>query len=478
MLGPDLGDGALPRFAGWVTLERLGEGGMCAVYRVRAEGAGVGAEAEGVERAAKVLTDRSSGAIRRFVEEGRLLQRIDHPNVVKVHGISPEDRPPWLVMDLLGGRDLEQTMKVEGPMDPERAAALFADLASALATVHAAGVRHRDLKPANVRLGSDGVARLIDFGIARDAGAERVTRQGMVVGTASYLPPEIFVEEDANGVQDTEAADVYALGQTLCEVLTGKPVHGSRDGGTEATLLVRIMRDKLDREFLDPRDFGARVPEGLCEVVRRATWREPEERFPTASAFEAELRKWLASRRSTAAAPLTRVDPSALQVPGAARTPGPAPTSQGPSARPSVAPPPPPAPVVEPAPGRGGSVATTAAVGAAGAMGLAGIGLLGVAALVCLALLAVAAWMYTSGGDEARLRAEVEKAAPELARCRPGPEAKQLVLVLTVRDHRTSSVVVKADASGRASRCVEKVLDRATWSVAGPITVEVPVRFE
>src|SRR5687767_8847239 len=113
----------LPRFDGWETLEKLGEGGMCEVYRVRpANGAA------GPERAIKVLMDRSDTAIRRFTDEGVLLQRILHPNVVRVHAINGEARPPWLVMDLLAGRDLEETIEVEGAMDPERAAPMFADL--------------------------------------------------------------------------------------------------------------------------------------------------------------------------------------------------------------------------------------------------------------------------------------------------------------------------------------------------------------
>ncbi|MCB9687149.1 MAG: serine/threonine protein kinase [Alphaproteobacteria bacterium] len=471
MLRPDLSDGALPRFEGWETLEKLGEGGMCVVYRARPEGGGP-------ERAVKVLTDRSKAAIRRFMDEGRLLQRIDHPNVVKVHAISDDDRPPWLVMDMLGGRDLEETMKVEGPMDPERAAMLFADLSSALATVHAAGVRHRDIKPANIRLGDDGIGRLIDFGIARDANTERVTRSGLVVGTASYLPPEIFTEEDANQVQDTEAADVYALGQTLCELLAGKPVHGGRERGTEASLLVRIMRDKLDRDFLDPRDFGVKVPDGLCRVVRHATMREPQERLQNASDLEAELRSWLESRRSQASmAPLTRIDPSTLAAPLP-----PTPSAEGlPPARleppPTVSPPSSATPAPAEPTSRTGAVATTAAVGAVGAMGIAGVGVIAAAVVVCLVLLGVAAWMFTANSDESRLRAEVDRQATELSRCRPSSEIAEIVLVLTVEDHRTRSVTVSGDPGGRIGRCAERVLERRRWTVGGPITVEVPVQF-
>lgn len=365
-------DPALPSFEGWTTIEKLGEGGMCSVYRARAP--------DGTERAVKVLTETTPVSIRRFIDEAALLQRIDHPNVVRVHALAKDDRPPWLVMDLLAGRDLDETMRLEGRMDPERAARMFADLASGLAAVHAAGVRHRDLKPANIRLGTDGVARLIDFGIARDASSTRKTRQGFVVGTASYLPPEIFSDDDrGDNIQDTEPADVYALGQTLCEVLAGLPIHDSRQG-TAAGLMVRVMRDKLEREYLDPRDLGAKIPEDLGAIVRHATMREPELRTPTARAFEEELRQWLQNRQAAAmVAPVTRVDLQSIEVPP--HDPGrvwEASASLPPTSPRSL-------PPAKPARGSG-----VWAVGAVGAMGMAGIGLV-VVGLIVLVIAGVAA---------------------------------------------------------------------------------------
>jgi serine/threonine protein kinase len=487
MLRPDPNGPALPHFEGWETIEKLGEGGMCEVYRARPVGGGP-------ERAVKLLTDRSDVSIRRFVDEAALLQRIDHPNVVQVHYIAPDTRPPWLVMDLLGGRDLDETMRVEGPMDPERAARLFGDLADGLAAVHRAGVRHRDIKPANIRLGVDGVARLIDFGIARDASASRHTRQGFVVGTASYLPPEIFVEDDAHGVQDTEACDVYALGQTLCEALAGRVAHQFKDGA-EAALLVRIMRDKLDREYLDPRDLGARVPDELARIVRRATAREPEERTPTAAKLAQELRDWLLSRTSASIAPISRVDLGHVSLPpspapGIGRgSPHPGPPRHLPGelgapltgsmdlTEPPVpalpeTPVAPPAVPKPPAPRRGLWVAAYGAVGALGVAGtaLVVVGLLGVALLGIGAL-----WAFrpVSDPEPGKIRAAVVALGPQLSSC----DAGQGTFSLTVDAGRVQKVAPLKDSTfgKRAEKCVTRVLETASYPKTKKLTVEVPI---
>ncbi|HHO51299.1 MAG TPA: serine/threonine protein kinase, partial [Deltaproteobacteria bacterium] len=324
-------DTDLPELPGWEILEKLGEGGMCAVYRVRPE-------AGGPECAIKMLLDHSEAARERFAREAQLLQRIDHPNVVRVHELRLERRP-WLVMDLLVGRDLLERMRHEGPMDPEWAARLFVDLADGLATVHELGVRHRDIKPANIMLGDDGIPRLIDFGIARDVANAHITQKGFVVGTASYLPPEVFTEDDTRNAQDAVEADVYALGQTLWEVLTGSPLHEGTKEGTEASLLVRIMRDKLDRPHLDPRTLAPHVPDGLAEVVSRATARELAERTPSARILAEDLKRWL-SRRSSAEelAPVTWMDPrSLIPLQRAAPTPVPIPVTIEPTAAPTPA---------------------------------------------------------------------------------------------------------------------------------------------
>ena len=445
-----------PLIEGWEVLEKLGEGGMCAVFRARPE------DGEGPERAIKMLMDLSSQAVERFMSEAELLRDIDHPNVVRVHHWQ-SGRCPWLVMDLLPGQDLLERMSRDGPMDPERAARLFADLANGLGVVHQMGVRHRDLKPANIMLGEDGVPRLIDFGIARHVRRAHVTQKGFVVGTASYLAPEVFTEDDMQSAQDGAAADVYALGQTLFEVLTGRPLHDALHTASDGATLVRIMRDKLERESLDPRDRLPHLPDGLAQVVMRATAREVAHRTPSADAFEADLRLWL-ERRVTSAeiAPVSVV-------------PHRPPRAVAALARPVTLEP---TPVMGPPPRRGWArMALQAIVGALGVVGVTAIaGGVVVVAAVGVGLL----WAFRPPPSHVNdVLHVVQQHAAELGAC-PGAGGDGVVRVeLTVMDGKATRVrVVESTMEARTERCVRKTLGAVDYPVRErAYIVEIPVAF-
>lgn len=451
----DASSESLPTFEGYETLEKMGEGGMCAVYRVRGP--------EG-EVAIKMLVDASRTAAERFAAEAQMLMGIRHPNVLVVHSLNDQAQPPWIVMELLAGLDLEETRVAEGPIGPEQAARWFADLASGLAAVHSHGVRHRDLKPANIMLGHDGIPRLIDFGIARQTNAAHVTRQGFVLGTASYLPPEIFLDDNSRDIQDSEVADVYALGQSLCEVLTGEPVHPRASTGNDATILVRIMKDKVESECLDPRKWRPQVPEGLALIVRRATAQEPEERTQTAAAFEKELRDWMAARRTAEVAPLSTLKGHDLPLP--------------PTSRPIQQPPPAPRPTAPPT--RNTQSATQApvsrvAVGGAGAAGFMGIG--GVAA-ACVLLFVVGLaglWAFAPGPDMARVAQVLDGQRGPVAACRSGEKGDVMVEVRSARGG-VSAQAVGGSAKDGVRKCVAKALSDGDWP-PGSWTVRVPVEL-
>lgn len=266
---------------------------MCAVYRV---------QREGEERAIKVLLD--TGKRDRFVAEARILMSLDHPNVIEVQELVEGD-PCFLVMDLLGGRDLEHHRDDGEKTSPEQAARWIADVASGLAAVHEAGLVHRDLKPSNLMLGSDGVVRLIDFGIAHDLRLDHRTAQNVLMGTATYLAPEMFITANPRALQDLPTADVFALGQTLCELLIGRAVHATSD--EDGVSMARLMAEKLARESLDPREW-LEVPQGLAAIVMRATAADPDERTPTAAVLESELRAWLADRAQSETAPVSQLE--------------------------------------------------------------------------------------------------------------------------------------------------------------------------
>jgi len=443
-------DEPLPTFADLETLEKLGQGGMCEVYRVR--------DGER-ELAVKVLTDSQKGAVERFAAEARLLQSLDHPNVLKVHVLHDEDSPPWIEMELLAGKDLEETRRSEGPIAPERAARWFADLASGLAEVHAKGVRHRDIKPANIMLGHDGIPRLIDFGIARQTNTAHVTRQGFVVGTASYLPPEIFFDDNSRAIQDSEVADVYALGQTLCEVLTGESVHPRGQAGGDAAILVRIMKDKVERLHLDPRDWLSACPAGLADIVVSATKQEPEDRLATAHELEAALRRWLESRQLAEAAPVTTLKAGELPAP-----PTPAPAERREELAATVDLPEPPSHTSTPAPAARPS-ATPApvarvATGAAGAAGFMGIGAVGVGSLAVALGVVGALWYWAPKVPTVEAQRVLAAQVNDLASCQAGSD---LVVRITAADGRVAAAKVSGSVDGKAWACVESVLEDGAW---------------
>jgi hypothetical protein len=219
---------------------------------------------------------------------------------------------PWIVMDLLGGEDLDEELHREA-FEPERAAQIIADVSSGLAEVHALGIRHRDIKPSNIMVGVDGVPRLIDFGIAREVSKAHLTQAGMVIGTLAYMPPELFDSDDLGSVQDSEKSDVYALGQVLYEMLVGEPAYPRE--GSQTKIMAIVMREKLSRECFDPREKKPAIPEMLAQVVCDATRQDPAARIDSARLLEKRLRDFLSLRNDVYTAPVQRIDVKNLPPP-------------------------------------------------------------------------------------------------------------------------------------------------------------------
>ena len=202
----------------YVVLRAVGRGGMGTVWLCRDEVLG----REVAVKQVGVLPGESAPDLARALREARSSAALHHPHVVSVFDAIEADDHIWLVMEYVPGETLSQLIAREGRLEPERVAAIGAQVADGLAAAHARGTIHRDVKPGNVLIAGD-TAKISDFGIARTRGDDQLTRSGVVMGTPLYFSPEL-----ARGADPTPAADVWALGATLYTAVEGVPPIADR----------------------------------------------------------------------------------------------------------------------------------------------------------------------------------------------------------------------------------------------------------
>jgi serine/threonine-protein kinase len=213
---------------------------------------------------------------RRFLREARLAARLAHPNVVRVFDVGQDEGRPFMAMEYVEGETLAELVARGGPLPPSEVATLGVQVCAALSAAHAAGLVHRDVKPQNLLLGTDGVLKLGDFGIAVAREGTQLTLAGTVLGTAGYLAPE-----QARGEQVTAAADIYAVGAVLYELLAGEPPR-------TAVSLAELGAAHGSRSP----DVARRVPSApaeLAAIVSVCLAFEPEDRPPSAAALARRL---------------------------------------------------------------------------------------------------------------------------------------------------------------------------------------------
>jgi serine/threonine protein kinase len=286
---PAEADDTLPRVSGYLVEGTLGKGGMAVVYRARQLAA---------DRVVALKMIRAGWAAaptawERFQREARAVARLSHPNIVQVYEMGVADGQPYLALQLMPGGSLAARLRGR-PFPARQAAELVQTLAHAIQEAHQQKVVHRDLKPHNVLLGEGGVPKIADFGLARleDEGTG-LTRTGDVLGTPGYMAPE-----QAEGRLDKvgPAADVYALGAILYEMLTGRPPF--RAANHLATL--EQIRTQAP---LPPRRFQPACPRDLEAVCLKCLEKEPARRYASAADLADDLGRSLAGEPTHARPP-------------------------------------------------------------------------------------------------------------------------------------------------------------------------------
>jgi eukaryotic-like serine/threonine-protein kinase len=266
----------------------LGAGGMGEVYRARDTR---------LERdvAVKVLPANLSSdpnLRQRLEREAKAVSKLSHPHICTLHDIGHQDGIDYLVMELVEGETLEQRL-TKGPLPPEQTIRYSAQIADALAKAHKLGFTHRDLKPANIMLTKMG-AKLMDFGLAKQAESaplaqaltkvtmeqSRLTGEGTIVGTFQYMAPEQLEGKEAG-----PRTDIFALGEVMFEMATGKPAFS---GKSRASLIAAILtNDPPPITQLQPM-----TPPALERVVKKCLAKDPDDRWQSASDLASEL-NWI-----------------------------------------------------------------------------------------------------------------------------------------------------------------------------------------
>ncbi|WP_326825660.1 serine/threonine-protein kinase [Streptosporangium sp. NBC_01756] len=256
----------------------LGRGTMGTVWRAFDRALGREVAIKEIRQESGLSEAQRTELRERMIREGRTAARISHPSVATVHDAIIENGSPWIIMELVQARSLEQVVEEEGPLPPRMVAEIGVDLLGALRAAHAQGVLHRDVKPGNVLITENGRVVLTDFGIAKAEGDTSLTKTGMVIGSPGYTAPE-----RARGEHTGPESDLWSLGATLYFAVEGRPAY---ERSTVSETLAALMTERADPpvqagplrpvlEQLLERDHTVRLAPAQAAAMLRAVAETP-----------------------------------------------------------------------------------------------------------------------------------------------------------------------------------------------------------
>lgn len=252
----------------------IGTGGMANVYKAYT----LSGNKPVAIKVLKEEYEQDAEFVRRFRREAQAVLSLSHENIVRSYDVGEEEGSYYIVLEYVPGMTLKEIIRRDGAMQPRAAVNIASQMLEALQHAHESGIIHRDVKPQNVIVTSRGKAKLADFGIARDAKASTMTFQGSnVIGSVHYISPE-----QARGEAVAAEGDVYSMGITLYEMLTGQlPFAGDNS--------VSIAIKHLQEELVPPIELRPEIPRALNDVVVKATAKNPAMRYHSAKAMRRDL---------------------------------------------------------------------------------------------------------------------------------------------------------------------------------------------
>lgn len=282
--------------------EHLGKGGMGNVFKATDT-------MLGRDVALKMLHPQltiESQFLDRFKKEARVLAQLLHPNIAVIYNFIEQGGNHFMVMEYVEGTNLDDLLKKHKTLPPQFVVPVFVQVLEGLKHAHKKNIFHRDIKPANIMLTPDDTVKLMDFGIAKVAGEQKMTQVNKIVGTVEFMAPELLQGKDASA-----ASDIYAAGVTLYELLSGTlPFEADTDFG----LMQAIMKDKIT----SPVKINAGIPKALNDIVMKALEKNPAARFADAADFQQALIAAFPNFRNINLASLDVASPAYAQAGGPA----------------------------------------------------------------------------------------------------------------------------------------------------------------